>query len=191
MDFESKSGIPGFLYPYPVCVDGECWVPVGGPKYGGRPAVQWEGKQWIGARWAYCMNVAKIPRQPPNMKEDFVLHHCDNGQCVRPDHLYLGTQRKNLRDIAERFDGVAVGKAGNLHPMFGKKHSEEHKRNISEAHLGKPLSEEHKNKISEGLRKAHARAKDPEIRRSNILAFCKRQRMSEVETEKLLKANGF
>lgn len=32
----------------------------------------------------------------------FVLHHCDNPPCVRPDHLYLGTQKDNIRDAIER-----------------------------------------------------------------------------------------
>jgi len=257
MDFKSKSGIEGFVYPYHVRHDGECWIPVGGPISGGRPAVRWEGDRWGGARWAYCHNVAEIPCRPPNQKGGFVLHRCDNGQCVRPDHLYLGTQRENVRDIAERFDGVAVGKAGEnntvfgrtgeknpmfgrtgeKHPMFGrtgekspmfgrkhseetkrkiseslsgeknpmfgadqsgeknrffgKQHSEETKRKISEAHLGRTHSEEAKRKMSESVRKAHARAKDPNFVKANILAFCKKQRMSEVETEKLLKANGF
>jgi HNH endonuclease len=35
------------------------------------------------------------------------LHHCDNPPCVRPDHLYLGTDVDNARDRVQR------GRAGD------------------------------------------------------------------------------
>lgn len=31
-----------------------------------------------------------------------VCHHCDNPPCFNPEHLYLGTQKTNVRDMIDR-----------------------------------------------------------------------------------------
>ena len=47
-------------------------------------------------RTAWEIEVGRIP------KGKCVLHHCDTPACVKPSHLYLGTQLDNMRDILRR-----------------------------------------------------------------------------------------
>lgn len=51
---------------------------------------------------------------PPGMH---VLHKCDNGLCVRPDHLFLGTHADNMRDMGDK------GRARTPH-VVGSQHAE-------------------------------------------------------------------
>lgn len=47
-----------------------------------------------------------------------VLHSCDNGWCVNPEHLHLGTHQDNMREKMERNRNVAPPiLKGEAHPM--------------------------------------------------------------------------
>jgi hypothetical protein len=48
----------------------------------------------------------------------FACHHCDVRQCVRPDHLFLGTQADNVRDMFVK--GRNPSFAG---PLNGRSHA--------------------------------------------------------------------
>lgn len=46
-----------------------------------------------------------------------VCHRCDNVLCVRPDHLFLGTQAQNLADMRAKGRGAVPSLKGERHPQ--------------------------------------------------------------------------
>lgn len=56
-----------------------------------------------------------------------VCHHCDNPQCVRPDHLFLGTRSDNTQDGMSK---NRIKPAKNLTHFHGELH---HNAKIKEA----------------------------------------------------------
>lgn len=106
--------------------------------------VRYEGEDWRAHRLSYNLNVGGIPKCPAIRKEGLVLHTCDNKWCVKPDHLYLGTQSQNMQDKAQR---DMAWRAKMSVANIGKRHSQETKNKLRAANLGKRLSEETKRKI--------------------------------------------
>jgi hypothetical protein len=37
----------------------------------------------------------------------FILHHCDNPACVRPDHLFIGSAAENMKDKIQKGRGYS------------------------------------------------------------------------------------
>ena len=60
----------------------------------------YDGKMDRSHRVAYKIYVGKIP---PNAH---ILHRCDVPACVNPDHLFLGDQVTNMKDMWKKGRGV-------------------------------------------------------------------------------------
>src|SRR5262249_33715607 len=70
--------------------------------------IWYEGEQWLSSRLSYHLNVASIMCNAPGGKkrtDGLVCHTCDNGWCVNPCHLYLGTASQNNFDTVARHKG--------------------------------------------------------------------------------------
>lgn len=55
-----------------------------------------DGRKWYVHRWVWTLMHGPIPKGVQ------VLHRCDNPACFRLDHLFLGTQGDNMRDMVEK-----------------------------------------------------------------------------------------
>lgn len=87
-----------------VTKSGDCWEWKAGTTAAGYGEFMFRGKMLYAHRVAYELHFGPIPAGKK------VRHKCDNPPCCRPDHLLIGTQADNVRDMIERGrDRKAVG----------------------------------------------------------------------------------
>jgi hypothetical protein len=74
----------------------------------GIPTLGWGG---LAHRFSYLYYFGDLPDGL------MVCHKCDNRMCVRPDHLFLGTNKDNMDDRKNKGLGRVVGEKGELHTL--------------------------------------------------------------------------
>ena len=90
------------------------------PKGYGRLGIS--GVMVLAHRVSYELNIGPIQAGL------FVLHKCDNPSCVRPDHLFLGTQADNVHDAKAK--GRKFGPQRKSHCVWGHALSEYQNRQV-------------------------------------------------------------
>lgn len=71
----------------------DCWEWIGAKQSNGYGNFSFNSCYILAHRFCWLIYFGKIPDGL------FVLHHCDNRRCLNPKHLFLGTQKDNLKDM--------------------------------------------------------------------------------------------
>lgn len=83
-----------------------CWAWKGGKHRQGYGQIRANGKQDKAHRVSWALHFGLVPEGM------CVLHSCDNPECTRPDHLWLGTHRDNMLDMCAKGRHGKLGSVG-------------------------------------------------------------------------------
>lgn len=75
---------------------GDCWIWKNSKTPAGYGKFMYRKKHWLTHRLSYYFANGEIPL---GMQ---VLHRCDNPSCINPNHLFLGTQAMNMKDMVAK-----------------------------------------------------------------------------------------
>lgn len=92
---------------------GNCWEWRNGmtrKRYGHFAAGGRKGKQFQSHHVSWELAFGDVPNGL------WVLHKCDNPCCVRPDHLFLGTQKDNMKDMHQKKRRISPDFSGENNP---------------------------------------------------------------------------
>lgn len=83
-----------------------CWEWQGGRDPYGYGHIRWGQKQTGVHRVMWWLvtgeNIWGTRTKGSNYHGVCVLHHCDNPVCIRPDHLFSGSQKENVADAKQK-----------------------------------------------------------------------------------------
>jgi hypothetical protein len=114
--------------------ENECWNWLAFVHPTGYGKIAINRKMYHAHRISWELTNGKIPEGM------FVLHKCDNRKCVNPDHLFLGSNKDNMKDMVNKGRGKHPDNRGERHGLH--KLTEENVRKIREIYKTKVYTQE-------------------------------------------------
>lgn len=105
--FWNKVNKDGAIHPYNPEL-GKCWEWIGAHHRQGYGSFGIDGKTLLAHRVSWLYTYGKL------LDDLCILHSCDNTNCVRPSHLFIGTQLINVQDKVNK--GRQAKITGEKHP---------------------------------------------------------------------------
>ncbi len=102
---------------------GDCWLATGGSV-----GVQGHRIYWMDSRHYGAHVISWMIANGPVPDGFWVLHRCNNGQCVNPVHLYLGD---NSRNVLDQVEAGTHNNARKTHCKNGHEFTPENTRRVS------------------------------------------------------------
>jgi hypothetical protein len=94
----------------------ECWEWLAYVHPSGYGTFNIERKMYQSHRVAWMLTYGEIPKGD-GYHGTCVCHHCDNSICCNPSHLFLGTQKDNVKDRDNKSRGVIPDNRGENHGL--------------------------------------------------------------------------
>lgn len=100
----------------------DCWIWTAGKSHNGYGKIEITGNGFKRTERAHRVSYQQFVGPIP--KGLLVLHSCDNPSCINPDHLFIGTQKDNIRDREDKKRGNNAN-AKKTHCPRGHEYNEE------------------------------------------------------------------